>query len=325
MGTITKKIQRIIILQIILLPFFIYGQVDSLSAAKRPLPVLNNHYFTPTSSFPSAFMTTFFKTGIGGGLSLTQIPISLNNGETLLGTLEGENTYITADIHVQVKAKDWLSVWFRYQANARIGSSKPTILAHGVTSITGFEFGWMFRLLHTKKSQLSGTIHVINSTISSIHLLNFIKDVIHNPDSSNVSLTKMRNPLYGGAGFRYAYSFSDIFGIQAYLNTSYGESILRNNETVWKFSSGVLGSFNFIHSYGIPIGINLGYSIQKLALFDNKEEDNSKSFILKIAYTGREEYSIGLEFLHVNAITPLIKNTASLAYLTTSFVMVYYF
>ncbi len=324
MGTITMKLQRIIILQVLLLPFFLYGQVDSLSAVKRSLPVLNNHYFTPTAVFPSPFMTTFFKTGIGGGLSLTTIPIYLNDGE-ITGTIEGENTYVKADIHAQVKAKDWLAVWFRYQANARIGSSTPTILAHGVTSITSFDFGWMFRLLHNKKSQLSGTIYIMNSTVSSIHLLNYLKDIIINPDSSNVSLSKKRNPLYGGAGLRYAYSFSDMIGLQAFLNASYGESILKRNETVWKFGMGILGSFNFIHSHNIPVGFNLGYSIQKFALFNNNKEDNSRSIIFKLAYTGREEYNIGLEVLYVNTVTPLIENTASLDYLTTSFVMVYYF
>jgi len=318
------KIKKIIILQICFLPLFIYGQVSSLSVIERSLPVLNEHYFTPTTVFPSPFMTTFFQTGIGGGLSLTTIPYSLNDGN-ITGTIDGENTYVTADILVQAKAKDWLSVWFRYQANARIGSSKATILTHGVTSITGFDFGWMFRLWHNKKSQLSGTIKINNSMVSSIHLLNYIKDIINNPDSSKVSLSKKRNPLYGGAGLRYAHSFSDVIGLQAFLNAAYGEAILKKNENIWKFDMGILGSFSFAHKYDIPIGVNLGYLIQKFALFSNQEEDNSNSIIFKLAYTGREEYNIGLEILHISTVAPLLENTATLDYLTTSFVMVYYF
>jgi len=320
------KTKMIYIFLILLLPLFLAAQAgDSLATVKRSLPVLNDHYFIPNSNFPSPFMTSFFETGIGGGSSLNSIPIYANDGEVLLGTLEGENTYITADVQVQVEAKDWLAVWFRYQANARIGSSTPTIIAHGVTSATGFEFGWMLRLWHNKKSQLSGTISINNSTVSAVNLSNYVKDVIDSPDSINTSLSKEKNPLAGGAGIRYAYSFSDMIGIQAFINASYGESILKDNKNVWKFNTGILGSFNFIHSHDVPVGLNLGYTIQKFSLFEGQQEDNIQSFIFKVAYTGREEYNIGLEFSHVTTAAPLIKEENKLEYLATAFVMVYYF
>jgi hypothetical protein len=323
MEIIAKKIKKIILLQFFLLPIVIWGQVDSSCGQDRALPTLNQHYFTPMSVFPSPFMTTFFKTGIGGGLSLTTVPITYN-GKTLV-TLDGEDTYVIADIHFQLKAKEWLSTWFRYQANARIGSSKPTILAHGVTSITSFEFGWMFSLLHSEKSQFSSTIYIDNSTVASIHLLNYIKDIVNDPDSDNATISKERNPLSIGLGMRYAHSFSDIIGIQVYIDAAYGESILKRNETIWKFDMGILGSFDFYHRYDVPLGITLGYMVQKFTLFSNVKEDDSMSTIFKLAYTGRKDYNIGLEISHNNTVTPLLENTATLQYLTTSFVMVYYF
>ena len=319
------KAKTILIFLILLLPLFLAAQTDSLSTDKRSLPVLNDHYFIPNSNFLSPFMTTFFKTGIGGGVSLNSIPIYVMDGEVLLGRLEGENTYVTADVHVQVEAKEWLAVWFRYQANARIGSSTPTILAHGVTAVTGFEFGWMLRLWHNKKSQLSGTITINNATVSAVNLSNFIKDIIDNPDSINTSLSRKKNPLDGVAGVRYAYSFSDMIGIQAFINASYGESLIKNNKNVWKFNTGILGSFNFIHSHDVPVGLNLGYTIQKFSLFEGQQEDNIQSFMFKVAYTGREEYNIGLEFMHVRTAAPLIEEENTIEYLSTAFVMVYYF
>jgi hypothetical protein len=319
------KTKAILVFLIFLLPLFLAAQTDSLSTGERSLPVLNNHYFTPNSNFLSPFITTFFKTGIGGGVSLNSIPVYVNDGEVLLGRLEGENTYVTADVHVQVEAKEWLAVWFRYQANARIGSSTPTILAHGVTAVTGFEFGWMLRLWHNKKSQLSGTITINNATVSAVNLSNFIKDIIDNPDSINTSLSRKKNPLDGVAGVRYAYSFSDMIGIQAFINASYGESLIKNNKNVWKFNTGILGSFNFIHSHDVPVGLNLGYTIQKFSLFEGQQEDNIQSFMFKVAYTGREEYNIGLEFMHVRTAAPLIEEENTIEYLSTAFVMVYYF
>jgi hypothetical protein len=325
MGTLIKNTYGIYVLLILMWPLVLAGQTDSISTVERSLPVLNDHYFTPNSNFPSPFMTTFFKTGIGGGVSLNQIPIYSNDGDVLPGTLEGENTYVRADIQVQVEAKDWLAVWFRYEANARIGSSTPTIFAHGVTSITGFEFGWMFRLWHNNKSQLTGTIAINNATVSAVNLSNFIKNVIDRPDSITTSITKKKNPLAGGSGIRYAYSFSGLFGVQAFIYGSYGESLLKENKNVWKFDTGILASVNFSHSHDVPVGLNLGYTIQKFALFEGQKEDNSKSFIFKVAYTGREEYNIGLEFRHVSTVAPLIKGENALEYLETTIVLVYYF
>ena len=140
-----------------------------------------------------------------------------------------------------------------------------------------------------------------------------------------MSFPKKKNPLGGGAGIRYAYSFNDMIGAQAFFNASYGESLIKDNKNVWKFDTGILGSFNFIHSHDIPVGFNLGYTIQKFALFEGQKEDNSQLFIFKLAYTGREEYNIGLEFAHVSTVAPLIKGENTLKYMTTSFVMVYYF
>jgi hypothetical protein len=306
-------------------PLELVGQPDSISTVERSLPVLNNLYFIPNSNFPSPFITSSFKAGVGSGVTLNTIPIYSNDGKQLLGSLEGRNSYIIADIEVRVKAKEWLAVWFRYQAIARIGSSTPTILAHGVTSITGFEFGWMLRLWHSRKSQLSTTLAINNSTVNAVNISGFIKDVITRSDSIYTPLSKKENPLDGQVGFHYAYSFSDLAGIQAFINTSYGESLTKDNRNVWNFDTGILGSFNFLRNNNIPLGINLGYTIKKFALFESQNDDKIKTFIFKLAYTGREEFNIGLEFTYVSTAVPLIKVDNSLNYMTISFVMVYYF
>ena len=325
MEAIIKKIYRIFVFLILLWPLILAGQTDSLSTYKRSLPVMNDHYFIPNSNFPAPFITTFFKTSIGGGISLNTIPIYTNDGESLLGTIEGEDTYVTADIHVQVEAKDWLAVWFRYQANVRIGSSTPALFAHGVTSKTGFDFGWMLRLWHNKKNQLSGTINIKNTSVSAINISGYLRDIIDNRDSINTAPYQEENPLDGGAGFRYAYSFNNMIGIQAFINASYGESVLKDNRNVWRFNMGLLGSINFIHSHDIPIGFNLGYMFQRFAPFESQNEDKKNSFLFKAAYAGREEYNIGLEFTYYSTAAQVLDGIKTPNYLATSFVLVYYF
>ena len=324
MGDLSMKLYHFSLL--LALPALLFaGQTDSLSIIERSLPILNGHYFIPNTSFPSPFMTSFFETGIGGGTSLNSIPVYINDGTKLLGTLEGQNTYVTADVNVQIRAKEWMAVWFRYQANARIGSSTPTVFAHGVTSITGFEFGWMLRLWHGNKSQLTGAISINNRTVNAINLVNFIRDMVDNPDSIQTTLTKKKNPLDGGVGIRYAYAFNESIGIQGYINASNGESLVTDNRNVWRFDTGILGSLNLRRRYDIPIGFNLGYTVNKYTVFEDQDGERVKSFIFKVAYTGREEYNLGLEFTHINTVAPLIKGENKLEYISTIFTMVYFF
>ncbi|MCK4818296.1 hypothetical protein KA005_21175, partial [bacterium] len=195
----------------------------------------------------------------------------------------------------------------------------------GVTSITGFEFGWMLRLWQNKKSLLSGSIAINNVSISAINLLEGIKEVVNNPDNANFSLAKKRNPLYGSAGLRFAYSFSDLFGIKAFIKGMFGESVVKKKSHAWKLNTGILGSFNFTKSHDIPVAFNLGYISQNFTLFEDQNEENIRSFLFKVAYSGREEYNIGLEFTHNNTTAPFITGEKSLEYMTTTFVMVYYF
>ncbi len=320
MGILIKIIIKRILFLLLFFPQLTAGQ----SSDQRSLPVLNDHYFTPNLIFLSPFINTFFKTGIGGGASLSSIPIYTNNGEELLGTLEGENTFIIADIHAQIEVREWLGAWFRFKAAARIGSSTPTAIAHGVTSTTAFEFGWMLRLYQSTKSQLSASLGIENANVSAINILSVIRGVIDNPDTTNFSLSKTKNPLYGRAGLRFAYAFNDIIGIRANISSLFGESIL-SDKNAWKFNAGILGSFNFTKSYNVPVSVNLGYLTQMFTLFEEQIDEKVNSIMFKLAYTGREDYNIGLEINHVNTTAPLIKGENHLEYVTTTFVLVYFF
>jgi hypothetical protein len=315
-----KKIWSTILILMALLPALTAAE----SPVQRHLPLLNNHYFMPFANFPSPFITTIFKTGIGGGVSTNQIPVYWVDGR-LIGQLEGKNTFVNATVLVKVRAKEWLATWFKYEANARIGSNTSTLLTHGVTSITGFEFGWMYRLWQNPNNLLSLTLQIDNTTVSTMNLLRFLNDVITSPDSITATLSQKRNPLSGGLGFRYAHAFNDLWGVEAYLYGSYGESFLQNDNNVWQFNMGILGSANFNHRYGIPVGGMLGFTVKRLTLFQNQEDDQTESILAKIAYVGREEYNMGLEFYHVRTATPLLSRDSSMRYLTVSFVVTYIF
>ncbi len=307
-----------------LILLLILGVASVRSASGERLPVLHGHYFSPFANFPSPFITTLFKTGIGGGVSTNLIPVYWIDGR-YIGKMKGKNTYVNANVLVKVRAKEWLATWFKYEANARIGSNTSTLLTHGVTSLTGFEFGWMYRLWKNQNNYLSLTLQIDNNTITTMNLLDFLNDVITSPDSVTVTLTKKRNPLSGGLGFRYAHAFNNLLGLEAYLFGSYGESILQKEYNVWQFNLGLLGSVNFSQRYHIPVSTMLGFAVRRLTLFEHQQDDQTESLLGKIAYVGREDYNMGIEFYYVQTATPLIARDSSISFITFSFVVTYIF
>ena len=317
------KTEKILFLVLILLPFLLTAQINTSENEDKNLPVLNKHYFSPSLAFPSPFVTTYFKTGIGSGTSLTEIPISILDGK-LSGTLNAEDTFVFASIDVQVKVKDWMAAWLRTGMSARIGTSTPTILAHGFATSSNFEFGWLLRLLHNNRNQFSATISIVNTTVTSSNLLIYIKEIINSPDSSDVTLSKMKNPLAGVAGLRYAYAFNDLWGMQAFFKVLYGEAILKNESNILKFDTGILASLEFSR-YNVPLGLNLGYSVRKFKMFEANQEDVTKNIFFEVVYTHNRHFNMGLNFSHVNTQTPLLVNINSLQFLSTTFILNYYF
>ncbi len=74
MESLVMKSFRKYMIVFLLVPIMLAAQVDSLYTYQRSLPKLNDHYFMPNSNFLSPFVTTFFKTGIGGACLLVKSP-----------------------------------------------------------------------------------------------------------------------------------------------------------------------------------------------------------------------------------------------------------
>ena len=324
MGIVATKLKTHILVAVIIWPVILFAQTDSSRIDDEALPLLYDNYFVPNLLIQAPFITTFLSTGVGGGTSLSEIPISLLGGK-LNQSITAENTFVAADVQVQIKVKDWLATWLHYQANARVGSNTPTILAHGVTSITGFEFGWLLLLWQSERNQLSGSIFINNITVSTINLPKFYEDIIDSVGNIIPTLTKENNPLSGGIGLHYAHAFNDVWGLQAFLKASYGESMLREDESVWKFDTGLMGVVNFNHHFDVPIGMTFGYTKRRFALFESKQEDTTDTFFLEVTYTHHYHYNIGLNMSYLKLGTPLLLNITKLEFLSSVLTLVYYF
>ena len=324
MGIAAMKIKTYILVAAITWPLILFAQTDSGKKKDEALPILYDNYFVPNLIIQAPFITTFLSTGVGGGSSLSEIPVSLFGGK-FERSIKAENAFVAADVQIQIKVKDWLATWLHYQANARVGSNTPTILAHGVTSITGFEFGWLLQLWQNEYNQLSGSIFINNTTISAINLPKFYEDIIDSVGNIIPTLTKENNPLSGGMGLHYAHAFNDLWGLQAFVKASYGESMIKKNESVWKFDTGLMGGVNFNHRFAVPIGMTFGYTKRKFSLFESDQEDTSDTLFFEVTYTHQYHYNIGINMSYSKIGTPLLLNMNKLEFFSAVLTLVNYF
>jgi hypothetical protein len=188
----------------------VYGQessdvnkVNSLSTY-TVIPVLGEHKFMPNSIVRDPFIKTYIRNSVGIGHALDlDIPI-VEIGENQVLGLRGDLVFTSLDFEYHHAVKDWLAVWGRFNILARIGNDTQALLSQGITAATGFEFGWLFKLMRKDNTMLSLSLNLENGSATIINLLDYINKIIEGDYTYNNSLVNKVQSLRGGTGLRFA-------------------------------------------------------------------------------------------------------------------------
>jgi hypothetical protein len=252
------------------------------------------HRFIHNSVVPSPVIATFVRNSISiGEASDLDIPLFELDGEEIVA-LEGDLLFAGMDFEYQHAVKPWIAARARVRMVARLGNELGSLLSSGVTASTGFELGWLLKLVRSERMMLSASVDVSSNSTTIVDILGFVHDVI---DSTEAQLVHHTPSMRGGGGLRFAYGVSALFGITAFASGGYGESIDRraDNEFFWKFGGSV--DFDLSAGTGVPIGFVLG------GVFDTFPEGgediaaNVWNGMLRIEYTGRDDLGLGLAFI----------------------------
>ena len=196
----------------------LYGQeisdIDNVNPKSNytVIPVLGEHKFMPNSIVKDPFIKTYIRNSVGIGQALDlDIPI-VEIGENQVLGLRGDLMFASLDFEYQHSVKDWLAVWGRFNILARIGNDTQALLSQGITAVTGFEFGWVFKLMKKDNTMLSLSFNIENGSATIINLLEYINKIIDDDYSYNNSLVNNVQSLRGGSGLRFAWSVSKLFG-----------------------------------------------------------------------------------------------------------------
>ena len=297
---------------------------EELIKQKRRLPMLNGHNFIPSSTInETPFVTTFFRntTGVGNALS-HKIPIYDKEGE-ILTTLNANITYMILGLTYQQAVNDWLAFWVSGSGVGRVGTNAESILSQGISAIGAIELGGRARIWQNDKMILSVAASWRKNKLIGVDIIGFGESIIDTGiiDTENLYRTIPSSRWKGG--LRYAFAPNDLWGLLAFFDFGSGESLAGKDENDTVFQLGGLVSLDLNTRTKIPIGFVLGYrhSSYPEGSGDLVESEGLTTF--RIAYTGRREFSLGLETSYSSA--PIVDSDITLKFGSISFNIQYFF
>jgi len=287
-------------------------------------PLLGGHVFSPVQGVPSPFIRTELdmRLGIGKAYDL-EVPIAIIDGDTLTA-LRGDLLFAVLSVGYQHAIKDWMAVRGRFDVTGRLGTGTGALLATGVTAVTSFELGWLFKLMEHETTLLSLDLGVDNNSFTGVNLLKFIEDVI--AGDPRAELVRTTPSVRGFGGARFAWAISDVFGFTGAGQVGYGESVNDVSTSEWYYGIGGLIDADLGARTQVPMSFALGYSADSFPIVDEQGEGGKGTvhgFIFRIGYTGRDDLALGLTFTFDSTPTPF--SDQRLKFGSTALSLRYYF
>lgn len=269
------------------------------------VPHKNGHTFSPISGVPDAFVRSYFRNNLG--ISTTydvDIPLGVIDGDTLLVS-RGSLLFANLALEYQQTIKDWIAFRAEFRVLGRLGTGTAALLTSGVSATTGFELGWLIRLLETNRSYLSLSFDVKNSNFTTIDISDFVEDVIGGEDAELVRNTPS---MRAGPGLRFTHAFSPLVGLISFIETGYGESVDRLSDDEWFTQFGATVDFDLAAANWLPIGLAVGYIQDSFPEGGADITDVVRGILFRIGYTGREDLALGLNIQYSSFPTESIED-----------------
>ena len=265
-----------------------HAQVPGITST---VPELNNHKFVLNPLVSSPFIQSTFESRMGVESTINLVlPLPEFLPDSISG-LKGSLIFVTVQFHYKQRIKDWIAFYLEGSIAVRSGTELQSLLFEGVNTLFGGETGLLFNISNGPKHQLSGQFSVKNYQATIVNIGQFAEDLLNGVP--NPSITQTAPTLNVGLGLNYGVGFSELFGLTASGEISYGESISRGAEQ-FRFQVGTEAEFNWA-AKGVPIGTSLGFLMRSTSNYVYVDSSVAYSIGLKIAYTAMPDFMIGLD------------------------------
>ncbi len=271
---------------------------SSAAWAQNPGRVLNGHRFIPSEQIPTPFVTSYIKTATGGGAAFNlKTPFLDVDGDTL-GTLEGNVGFMTLAFQYQQKVTDWLALRGGFTGSARVGVDEQSILAEGLTGIVGWSLGGSALIVHKPTWLLSGSLDFARNEFVGLDPFGFAQSVVDSGLSDDNNLVSSTNSVSSRAMVRAAWAPKKWLGATASLEGGVGDVQDVNSKGIFGAAATLGVDFRQLNWWSIGV---LGFF--RYETFNQNGADlssNTSRVGLGVSYTGRDDFSVGLEGSTIN-------------------------
>ncbi len=254
---------------------------------------IGDHLFVANPITPDALPRTYVaqELGIGQAVDIDFLPEFVIGDDTIQG-LSGDLLYALLGLEYQARIKPWLGFFGKVELLGRLGTDVGALLSQGATVLTGFELGWVVRVVETDKIGLSATANVWNNSFTGINLLDWVEGIV---DDEPVDLVQNTPSVRGGGGLRFAWAASQLFGVTANTLVGFGESRARRGENSVSYTLAAGVDLDLYQRYSVPLGFALGTEFNNAPREGDEFADRANRVNFRIAYTGREDFLIALQ------------------------------
>lgn len=256
-------------------------------------PELGGHRFVSNPDTRDPFPRTFLMTTMGVGKTMEMVLVpSFQVGDWVVEEVRGNLLFADLDLTYQHRVRNWLGVWGRANLAGRLGSNTGALLAEGATVVTGFELGWLFRLVETNSLILSGTANMWSDGFTDVDIMRWANGLASGEDKPLVASSPT---VRGGGGLRFAWGINEGWGALLSLEGGYGESPDPDVGSGW-VNDVAAGLSVDLQAYS---DVALGFALTGASRGFDRQAGNPDSRAsevgLRTAFTGRDDFLVALD------------------------------
>jgi hypothetical protein len=263
--------------------------------ASRDERELGGHRFIPSGRFPDPFVTTHARFRTAGGVaSGFQASYTVPGADTVT-TASGDIAFFGLDFEYQQNLFERASLRLSLEGNARVGTDNQSLLASGLSSAYGMELEAKFRILRYSQMVFTGHAVLTDKSLYGLDPLGFAQGIAEDGFDDNDKLVvegDLNRLVFGPSA---AWAPKAWLGFTGHIFAGPADPFDSSTDTETAFRGGLTGEVDFKPLGWWPIGVVGGYDSDSFPEADNDVVEGVHSFTFAATYTGRDDFSIGLE------------------------------
>jgi hypothetical protein len=276
------------------------------SAQDSPEPeprsrVLNGHHFIPSTRLFDPFITTWVwqTTGFGSARDVVTVVDDFDGNPV---EFVGNVSFLGIGFGYHQAVSDRVAAYITLGGGARIGTDAEAILSSGLNAFVDLSLGGKVKVWGNRSFLLSANLDYANTGVSGVSVLDWARKVVESGALSDSSLVASASTGSFRGGLNLSYAPKSWLGFTALTLFGLGNAV-GDLDSEFAFQGQISTDIDLAPVNGVPIGFILGYDRNTFVQQGGEITDSSDAFIFGVFYTGRDDFSIGLEL--ENAKLPL--------------------